>query len=192
MVPLSIRGVQQCVALTPAEDHLRSAAVCGCQFMPLTGAMAHDDQRLPVPGHPGGTSRRGVTRRASPLPSGSGRPSRLSISVGPASASLTSAVLIWAFRVSGTRAGTGGDPARGSTLQLTVRSYGEGRRQQVRLRELIVAWDAAGRPGPDHLRIDASPSGVPSPDGGAITSPDGGAIVHVTPHATFLTSFSRP
>ncbi len=55
-----------------------------------------------------------------------------------------------------------------------------------------MAWDAAGRPGPDHVRIDAYPSGVPSPDGGAITSPDGGAIVHVTPHATFLISFSRP
>ena len=53
VMPLSIRGVQQCVALTPAGGRLRSVAVCGCQFMPLTGAMANDDQRLPVPGHPG-------------------------------------------------------------------------------------------------------------------------------------------
>ena len=53
VVPLSIRGVQQCVALAPADGHLRSVAVCGCQFMPLTGAMANGDQRLPVPGHPG-------------------------------------------------------------------------------------------------------------------------------------------
>ena len=53
VMPLSIRGVQQCVALTPAGGHLRSVAVCGCQFMPLTGAMANADQRLPVPGHPG-------------------------------------------------------------------------------------------------------------------------------------------
>ena len=53
VVPLSIRGVQQCVAFTPADGHLSSVAVCGCQFMPLTGAMANGDQRLPVPGHPG-------------------------------------------------------------------------------------------------------------------------------------------
>ena len=53
VVPLSIRGVQQCVALTPAGGHLRSVAVCGCQFMPLTGAMPNDDQRVPVPGFPG-------------------------------------------------------------------------------------------------------------------------------------------
>ena len=53
VIPLSIRGVQQCVALTPANGHLRSVAVCGCQFMPLTGAMANGDQRLPVPGYPG-------------------------------------------------------------------------------------------------------------------------------------------
>jgi protein-L-isoaspartate(D-aspartate) O-methyltransferase len=53
VVPLSIRGVQQCVALTRADGHLRSVAVCECGFMPLAGAMANADMRLPVPGHPG-------------------------------------------------------------------------------------------------------------------------------------------
>jgi hypothetical protein len=68
-------------------------------------------------------------------------------------------------------------------LQLTVRGYGDARQQQARLQELIVAWDAAGRPGPDQLRIDAYPSGV--------MPPDVGDIVHVTPHATFVISSSR-
>lgn len=62
-----------------------------------------------------------------------------------------------------------------------------------------MAWDAAGRPGPDHLRIDAYPSGVPHRDasgiphrdaGGAVP-PDAGGIVHVMPHATFVISSSR-
>jgi hypothetical protein len=76
-------------------------------------------------------------------------------------------------------------------LQLTVRGYGEARRQQARLKELIVAWDAAGRRGPDHLRIDVYPSGVPYPDSGGIVTPNSGGIVHVTPHATFVISSSR-
>ncbi len=53
VVPLSIRGVQQCMAFTRADGHLRSIAVCECGFMPLAGAMAGTDRRLPVPGHPG-------------------------------------------------------------------------------------------------------------------------------------------
>jgi hypothetical protein len=54
-----------------------------------------------------------------------------------------------------------------------------------------VAWDAAGRPDPGHLRIDAYPSGVPYPDSGGIAPADAGDIVHVTPHATFVISSSR-
>ena len=67
-------------------------------------------------------------------------------------------------------------------LRLTVRGYGEAGQQTARLKELIVAWDAAGRPGTGRLRIDAYPSGVPRPDTGG--------IVHVTPHATFVISWS--
>ena len=46
-----------------------------------------------------------------------------------------------------------------------------------------MAWDAAGRPGPEQLRIDAYPSGVPYPGSGG--------VVHVTPHATFIVSSSQ-
>ena len=53
VVPLSIRAVQQCVAFARADGHLRSLAVCEAGFMPLTGAMANADIRLPVPGRPG-------------------------------------------------------------------------------------------------------------------------------------------
>ena len=53
VVPLSIRGVQQCVTLARADGHLRSVAVCECGFMPLAGAMANADIRRAVPGHPG-------------------------------------------------------------------------------------------------------------------------------------------
>lgn len=53
VVPLSVCGVQQCVAFGRADGHLRSVAVCECGFMPLAGTMASTDQRLPVPGQPG-------------------------------------------------------------------------------------------------------------------------------------------
>jgi protein-L-isoaspartate(D-aspartate) O-methyltransferase len=53
VMPLSIQGVQQCVAFERADRHLRSAAVCECGFMPLAGRMANTDQRLPVPRHAG-------------------------------------------------------------------------------------------------------------------------------------------
>jgi hypothetical protein len=111
---------------------------------------------------------RGVTRRASPCLAGPAGLAVLDFS-GPGVMS--------------------GDPARGRMLQLTVRGYGEARRQQARLQELIVAWDAAGRPGPDHLRIDAYPSGVLPPDAG--DAGDAREIVHVTPHAIFVISSSR-
>lgn len=53
MVPLSIRGAQQCVAFTRAGGHLQSVAVCDCGFMPLAGVMPDTGRRDPVPGHPG-------------------------------------------------------------------------------------------------------------------------------------------
>ncbi|HEV8064365.1 MAG TPA: methyltransferase domain-containing protein [Acidimicrobiales bacterium] len=53
VMPLSIRGVQHCVALAPADGHLRSVAICECGFMPLTGTMANSDQSRPVPAHDG-------------------------------------------------------------------------------------------------------------------------------------------
>lgn len=53
VVPLSIRGAQQCVAFTRAGGHLRSVAACDCGFMPLAGVMADTARREPVPGHPG-------------------------------------------------------------------------------------------------------------------------------------------
>ncbi len=53
VVPLSIRGIQQSVALTHAGGHLRSVSIHGCHFMPLTGTMANTDRRQPVPRHPG-------------------------------------------------------------------------------------------------------------------------------------------
>jgi protein-L-isoaspartate(D-aspartate) O-methyltransferase len=247
VVPLSIRGVQQCVALTPAGGRLRSVAVSGCQFMPLTGAMANDDQRLPVPGYPGvhvqasaatevnaalvadvlgrrgaavGTgvtarpeevfaslrpwlafrepalatlaysgppdaatasmvpamidfTLRGVTRRASPCLPGPAGLAVLDIS-GPGAA---------APDISDPDAGAAGgsDLAAGQLLPLAVRGYGEAGPQVARLQELIVAWDAAGRPGISRLRVDAYPAGL--------VPPDPGGLVHVTPHATFVISW---
>lgn len=53
VAPLSVRGVQLCVAMVPVGGHLSSVALCECGFMPLTGMMASNDRRQPVPGHPG-------------------------------------------------------------------------------------------------------------------------------------------
>jgi protein-L-isoaspartate(D-aspartate) O-methyltransferase len=236
VVPLSIRGVQQCVAFTPADGHLSSVAVCGCQFMPLTGAMANGDQRLPVPGRPGvhlqaaaetdvDTALVGdvLGRRGPATDTGiAARPGDVFASLRPwlafrepalatltyggppdaAEASGVPAVIDFTVRGVTRRASpclpgpaglavldfsgpgvTNGDPAHGRTLRLTIRGYGEARQQQAKLRALIVAWDAAGRPGPDQLRIDAYPSGLPYPGSGG--------VVHVTPHATLVVSSSQ-
>jgi protein-L-isoaspartate(D-aspartate) O-methyltransferase len=267
VVPLSIRGVQQCVAFTPADGHLSSVAVCGCQFMPLVGAMANGDQRLPVPGHPGvhlqaaaetdvdtalvgdvlrhrgpatdtGVAVRSGDVFASLRPWLAFRePALATLTYGgppdAAEASGVPAVIDFTVRGVARRASpclpgpaglavldfsdpdfsgsdlgapdhsdpgvTSGGAPRRSMLQLTVRGYGEARQPQARLKELIVAWDAAGRPGADHLRIDAYPSGVPCPDTSGIVPGDAGGagpadagdIVHVTSHATFVISSSR-
>lgn len=54
VLPLSIRGVQQCVAfIKEDEGSLRSAAACEGGFMPLQGDMANSDTRHDLPGHPG-------------------------------------------------------------------------------------------------------------------------------------------
>jgi protein-L-isoaspartate(D-aspartate) O-methyltransferase len=54
VVPLSIRGVSQSVALTQADGgHLHGVAVSEAMFMPLAGAMANAGRHLPVPGREG-------------------------------------------------------------------------------------------------------------------------------------------
>ena len=53
VLPLSLAGVQQCVAFARRDDHLESRSVCDCGFMPLHGAMAHRDGHHPLPGLPG-------------------------------------------------------------------------------------------------------------------------------------------
>jgi protein-L-isoaspartate(D-aspartate) O-methyltransferase len=74
-------------------------------------------------------------------------------------------------------------PVRHRTLDLAVRGYGEAGPQVARLSELVMAWDAAGRPGIDRLRIDAYPPGFPPP---------AGAEPLRAAHATFVVSFERP
>jgi protein-L-isoaspartate(D-aspartate) O-methyltransferase len=56
-------------------------------------------------------------------------------------------------------------PVPHRTLELAVREYGAAGQQAARLAALATAWDAAGRPGIDQLRIDAYPSGVSPPVG---------------------------
>jgi protein-L-isoaspartate(D-aspartate) O-methyltransferase len=58
---------------------------------------------------------------------------------------------------------TAEDPVRHRVLELAVRGHGEAEPQVARLAELVRAWDAAGRPGVDRLRIDAYPSASSPP-----------------------------
>ena len=53
VLPISLAGVQQCVAFQRTGDHLESRSVCDCGFMPLQGTMAQRDGHFPIPGHPG-------------------------------------------------------------------------------------------------------------------------------------------
>lgn len=233
VVPLSIRGIQQCVAWTRADGHLRSVAVCECGFMPLAGATANTDSRLPVPGHPGvyvqaaaetqvdtglvalaladRGPKSGTVISASDLEVfGSLR--RWLAFADPASASLTYAGPPEGADASGVPpvldfplhgrvqrsspcilgpagfaildlaepAVVGGDSDLQAMLALAVRGYGKAGQQTVRLHELITAWDTAGRPSADCLRIDAYPPGS--------TLPERDGSVHRAPHATFVVS----
>jgi protein-L-isoaspartate(D-aspartate) O-methyltransferase len=234
VVPLSIRGVQQCVAFTRTGGHLRSAAVCECGFMPLTGAMASADIRQPVPRHPGvhvhaaaGTMLdAGLVAAAL---DGPGPRTDLGITASamevfgslrrwlafhdPASAMLSYTGLAKAADASGVppviefpigsgavqrsspcllgQAGLAvldltGPPAaacqagRHAILSLAVACYGQASQDANRLGELAAAWDAAGRPGADRLRIAAYPAGL--------VPPDTEGSVHVAPHTAFVVS----
>ena len=71
-----------------------------------------------------------------------------------------------------------GGPGLDTAPGLAVRGYGQARQETARLRELVTAWDRAGRPGAGRLRIDAYPSG---------TSPPGtGGSVYPALHTTFV------
>jgi hypothetical protein len=67
-----------------------------------------------------------------------------------------------------------------TTLELAVRGYGQAGQERARLRELIAAWDAAGRPGAGRLRIDAYPAGI--------SPPRTGGSVYPALHTTFVVS----
>jgi protein-L-isoaspartate(D-aspartate) O-methyltransferase len=239
VLPLSIRGVQHCVAFTwadgtQADRQLRSVSVRGGGFMPLAGAMANSDIRLPVPRHPGvyvlaaqGTKvdtglvadtlddRRpradlGITAPGSEV-AGSlrrwlafGDHSAASLAyLGPpegADASGVPPVLSYTLHGVTRRSSpcilgpaglalldlaaprtTVGDAHR-TVLELATRACGEANQEAVRLGELVTGWEAANRPGPDRLRIDAYPSGT--------TPPGIEGMVHPAQHATFVVASS--
>jgi len=75
---------------------------------------------------------------------------------------------------------TAGEPGRRTMLELAVRGYGQAEQETARLGELVTAWDAAGRPGTDRLRIDAYPAGSSPP-------PAEGSL-HRARHTTFVVS----
>jgi protein-L-isoaspartate(D-aspartate) O-methyltransferase len=233
VVPLSIRGVQQCVTLVRAGSHLHSVAVCECGFMPLAGSMANADRHQPVPGHPGvymeaaadtevdiGVVGRAMDDRGPGAGIGISAPAMevfgslrrwlafhdraaatLSY-IGPAEGAAASGVpAVLDFRQGGGaqrsspgllgRAGfavldlaapvaAACDRGPDTTLELAVRGYGQAGQETARLRELIAAWDAAGRLGAGRLRIDAYPAGI--------SPPRTGGSVYRALHTTFVVS----
>lgn len=233
VLPLSIRGVQQCVAFARADGYLRSVAICECGFMPLAGAMANTDAREPVPGHPSvyvqtaagmevdlgvvGTALDDQRTKADIGINCSVRevfgslrrwlafhePTFASLTyIGPpelADASGVPRVLDFPGRGVAQRSspcilGPAGfaavdlakpptgveDSALDTRLDLAVRGYGEAQPEIDKLRDSMTAWDTAGRPGADRLRILAYPSdGLP---------PEVEGGVHFALNTTFVVS----
>jgi protein-L-isoaspartate(D-aspartate) O-methyltransferase len=233
VVPLSIRGLQQCVAFAHADGHLRSAAVSECGFMPLTGAMANTDTVQPVPGRPGvyvqvaadthvntglvnaalsdpgpradigvtasalevfGSLRRWLAYREPAAAwltyigpqegaDASGVPPVLDVHDGDRVHRSSPCILgqagFAAIDVAG-QVPVVGNSGLHAMIDLAVRRYGQAAQQATRLRELMLAWDAAARPGANRLRIAAYPSDCPVPD-------TGGSLYHAR-HATFVVS----
>jgi protein-L-isoaspartate(D-aspartate) O-methyltransferase len=236
VVPLSIRGVPQSVALTLAGDgHLSSVAVSEAMFMPLAGAMANAGRRLPVPGRQGvrvqaaagtavdtgliaaalddrgPTAAIGVTASSREVFGGLRRwlafqdpdTALLSYTGSREGADASGVPAVFDFTLRGGVAGRASPcilgpagfaaldlaspaavaegPVRHRTLELAVRRHGQAGQQAARLAKLATAWDAAGRPGIDRLRIDAYPSGIVAP-------PVGTDLVHAA-HTTFAVRF---
>ena len=235
VLPLSIRGVQHCVAFTWADDtqaggHLRSVSVREGGFMPLAGGMANSDIRLPVPRHPGvyvlaaqdtkvdtglvadalddrkpradlgitasgrevaGSLRRWLAfhdRSAASLAylglpqaaDASGVPPVLSGTLHGATRRSSPCILgpagLALLDLASPRT-TAGD-AHHTVLELAARACGEANQEAIRLDELVTGWDAANRPGPDTLRIDAYASGT--------TPPGIEGMAHPARHVTFV------
>jgi protein-L-isoaspartate(D-aspartate) O-methyltransferase len=233
VVPLSIRGVQQCVTFARAGGHLHSVEVCECGFMPLAGAMANADRQQPVPGHPGvyleaaadtevdiGLVGRAMDDRgpgAGIGVSASGmevfgslrrwlafqdRAAALLVYIGPLEGADASGVppVLDFLHCGGVQrsspcllgragfavldlagpAAPAGEPGLEAAFGLAVRGYGQAGQETTGLRELVAAWDTAGRPGVGRLRVDAYPAGI--------SRPGTGASVYPALHATFVVS----
>jgi protein-L-isoaspartate(D-aspartate) O-methyltransferase len=233
VVPLSIRGVQHCIAFARSNGRLSSVAMCECGFMPLVGVMGNTDLREPVPGHSGvyvvadanakldigvvgaaldehsSVTEIGVTASAIQVYGSLRRwlafeePDSASLSYigsqAEADASGVPPVIEFRFadrvqRIAPCIPGPGGiavldlaapasthaDAWREVMLNLAVRGFGDAQRQAAVLSELVKAWDAAGRPGIQDLRIDAYPSELLPPD-------SVGTICHA-PHTAFVVS----
>jgi protein-L-isoaspartate(D-aspartate) O-methyltransferase len=114
------------------------------------------------------TVTRGVTRRSSPCVLGPAGFAVLDVAAPPAIVNPPS--------------GAGG-PGPRRLLELGVRACGDAGREAARLRELVLAWDAAGRPEAERLRIDAYPA---YPSGTVL--PDTERTVHAARHTTFVVS----
>jgi protein-L-isoaspartate(D-aspartate) O-methyltransferase len=80
-----------------------------------------------------------------------------------------------------------GGPGQRRRLELGVRACGDAGPQVARLTELVLAWDAAGRPEAERLRIDAYPAGAGIP--GSQGSQGSLGSVHAAAHTTFVVSW---
>ena len=85
VLPLSLRGVQQCVTFAWTDGHLESQSVCDCGFMPLQGMLANTDVYHEIPDHPGVAiiAREGLGVNIGALSTALSQPrSRLEVGVG--------------------------------------------------------------------------------------------------------------
>lgn len=230
VVPLSICGVQHCVAFTRVGGHMRSDGVCECGFMPLTGAMASADLQIPVPRHrgvhvhaaagtgvdadlvaraldnPGPGTDLGITASAMEVfgslhrwvalrdPAAavltytgsadaavaSGVPAVIEFPIGDGAVQRSSLCLLGphGLAVLDLAAADPGGPD--AMLNLAAIGYGQAGQEAARLGALAAAWDAAGRPGVDCLRITAFPPGA--------APPEATGRIHKARHTTFVVS----
>ena len=210
VLPLSLRQVQQSVAFDRHEDHLESASVVDCGFMPLRGAFAGPERVIPL-GQASGPFLLADTDRPIDTVALSEAligppiqvPTGLTATVREAGGSLSlwlaledpdacllsiyadasvvdrSAVpvlLEWSAgdkkqRLTRALLGPHGMAAlsrspdafigdRETSLPLSIVSLGAEPQLVERMRSRVGAWDRAGRPRTDALRISAFPKGV--------------------------------
>jgi protein-L-isoaspartate(D-aspartate) O-methyltransferase len=203
VVPLDLRGVQVCVAMERADGRWVSRSVAPCGFMRMRGPFAGTEVSTVVRRDPGVTLALPEPREVGDVGSAlDAVPTEITVKAEEQAPeyAVTRGVALWLAvhepRWCAVLGDLGGGPAYRAGLveedsvavlmadgSLVARGHGEGgARLAAELAAHVKAWDEAGRPEPDALRIEA----YEKPGSGVLPA---GPLVIEKRHTTLVLGF---